>query len=68
MLRADMLSQNRTAGLVKWTWRSLNSVTSQVISQVTCVMALYSASAEDRETVVCFFDFQEMRESPRKMQ
>ena len=37
-------------------------------SQAVVAMALYSASAEDRETVACFLDFQEIRESPRKMQ
>jgi hypothetical protein len=31
-------------------------------------MALYSASAEDLDTVVCFFDFQEIKELSRKMQ
>ena len=31
-------------------------------------MALYSASAEDRDTVFCFFDFQEISESPIKTQ
>jgi hypothetical protein len=29
---------------------------------------MYSASAEEQETVYCFLDFQEMRESPRKTQ
>lgn len=29
---------------------------------------LYSTSAEDRETVGCFFNFQEIRESPREIQ
>ena len=31
-------------------------------------MALYSASAEDRDTVLCFLDFQEISESPTKTQ
>jgi hypothetical protein len=31
-------------------------------------MDLYSDSAEERETVCCFLDFQEMRESPIKTQ
>ena len=30
--------------------------------------ARYSASVDDLETVGCFFDFQDMRESPRKTQ
>jgi hypothetical protein len=32
------------------------------------VIALYSASAEDLEIVVCFFDFQEIKELSRKTQ
>ena len=31
-------------------------------------IALYSASAKERATLVCFLDFQETRESPRKTQ
>ena len=31
-------------------------------------MDLYSASADDLETVCCFLDFLEIRESPRKTQ
>ena len=31
-------------------------------------MALYFASAEDLETIDCFLDFHEIRESPKKMQ
>jgi hypothetical protein len=31
-------------------------------------IALYYASAEDLETVCCFLDFQEIRESPMKIQ
>ena len=39
-----------------------------MISQVTLAMALYSASAEERDTVCYFLDFQEINESPRKTQ
>lgn len=31
-------------------------------------MALYSASAEERETTACFFDRHEMSDCPRKIQ
>ena len=31
-------------------------------------MDLYSASAEDREMVCCFLDFQDTKESPRNKQ
>lgn len=41
---------------------------SQTISLVVLAKARYSASAEDREVVDCFFDFQETNESPRKTQ
>jgi len=35
---------------------------------VRVARALYSASAEDLETVDCFFDFQLIKDDPRKMQ
>ncbi|MCI80501.1 hypothetical protein A2U01_0101772, partial [Trifolium medium] len=31
-------------------------------SRVAAAIARYSASAEEQETVVCFYDFHEMRE------
>ena len=37
-------------------------------SLVTNVKTLYSASAEDLETIACFLDFQESIESPRNIQ
>ena len=37
-------------------------------SLLTDAKALYSTSSEDLETVACFLDFQEIMESPRKMQ
>ena len=39
-----------------------------MISLVVAAKALYSASADDLEMVGCFLDFQEIRESPKKMQ
>lgn len=39
----------------------------QTNSQVVTARARYSASAEEREVVVCFLDLQDTRESPRKM-
>ena len=41
---------------------------SHISSQTTATIALYSASAEDLETVCCFFDFQDIKESPRNTQ
>lgn len=40
---------------------------SQIISLATEERALYSASADELATVGCFLDFQETRESPRKI-
>ena len=37
-------------------------------SQTTEVFALYSALADDQETVCCFLDFQEINDLPRKTQ
>ena len=37
-------------------------------SQETVASARYSASAVDRETVCCFFDFHDTRYLPRKTQ
>ena len=37
-------------------------------SETATAMALYFDSAEDRETVCCFLDFHEIKDSPRKTQ
>ena len=39
-----------------------------MISQTTTAMDLYSVSDEDRDTVCCFLDFHEIKETPRKTQ
>lgn len=39
----------------------------QVISQVVNTIALYSALAEDWETICYFLDFHEISASPRKI-
>ena len=46
---------------------SLRKYKIHTISHVATAMALYSASAEDLETVNCFLDFQDTKESPMKM-
>ena len=46
--------------------KSRNKYLSHVNSQVIEVIDLYSASAEDLETVVCFLLFQEIRDLPKK--
>ena len=50
------------------TWKSFNRGSNHISSHTTATMALYSASAEDLETVCCLFDFQEIKESPRNIQ
>ena len=40
----------------------------QVNSKQVFAIARYSASADDLDTLVCFLDFQEIIEFPRKMQ
>lgn len=47
---------------------SLSSDDSQLTSQHVNVMALYSASAVDLVTVVCFFVFQDTGDDPSKTQ
>lgn len=39
---------------------------SQVISDALAAMARYSASEEDRDTVLCFLDFHEIGELPKR--
>jgi hypothetical protein len=39
-----------------------------MISHTAEAMALYSASAEDLDTIVYFFDLHDTRECPKKMQ
>ena len=45
---------------------SLKRIRSQDTSVAVVAKAQYSASVEDRATVVCFLDDQEMGEGPRK--
>ncbi|XP_060969971.1 protein FAR1-RELATED SEQUENCE 9-like [Cannabis sativa] len=39
-----------------------------ILRDVYCSLDRYSAFAENFETIVCFFDFHDMRDLPRKMQ
>jgi hypothetical protein len=50
------------------TFKSFNKNNSQINSHVAVERALYSASDEDLETVICFLAFQEIREFPKKKQ
>ena len=46
----------------------LNRYRNQTISKQVLAIAWYSASADDFDTFVCFIDFHEIIEEPRKMQ
>ena len=64
---AAWLSQKTMVELTS-TSKCFNRPTSQETSLAIAVKVRYSASADDRETVSCFFDFQEIKESLRKTQ
>lgn len=65
---AAWLSQNRRAGWEQGKCNSERSRRIQGSSLAVAAKARYSTSAEDREIVVCFLAFQDIDESPRKMQ
>lgn len=65
---ADWLSQSNVTGTIRWMCRSLNKEDSHTTSHVALAIDLYSASADDLDTVCCFFDFQEINESPKNTQ
>ncbi len=66
--KAAVLSQYNNAGFGCNILKSVNNERSQDNSQHVPVMALYSASAEERDTVFCLFVRQEIREDPKKTQ
>jgi hypothetical protein len=68
MLIAPVLSDNREVGVVTDTPKSSNNHYNQVTSAVKLAIALNSASALEREMVVCFFVFHAMREPARNIQ
>jgi hypothetical protein len=59
-----LLSQYNFASCGCGIWRSTNSCFNQVISQQVEAIALYYASTEERDNVVCFFVFQVISELP----
>lgn len=65
---AAWLSQNMRAGAGEEIWRSRSNWWIRTSSLVVADKALYSASAEDLDRVLCFFVFQDTKESPRKTQ
>lgn len=62
---AGLLSQNMSIGRLGLIFNSFNKLTIQMTSQVAVAIAMYYASAEDLDTMVCLLLFQEMGESPR---
>jgi len=62
------LSQYIGVGWEKDILISTSNQRNQTISLVVDVMARYSASVDDSETIDCFLLFQEIRESPKKIQ
>ena len=68
MCKALWLSQYNTAGRVQSTLKSFSKYVSHCSSQVVEASALYSASDDDRDTVLCFVVFQETRDFPMKKQ
>jgi len=62
------LSQYIGVGWEKETLISASNQSNQTISFVVDVIAWYSVSAEEWETIDCFLLFQEIRKSPRKIQ
>ncbi|MCH89133.1 hypothetical protein A2U01_0010026, partial [Trifolium medium] len=57
-----------TGGLLHCTFKSFSKNKSQISSHVALDKALYSASEDDLETVVCFFSFHDTRDEPMKKQ
>ena len=62
------LSQNSVIGYGWAASRSFNKASNQVTSLTVTTIALYSALAEDLETIDYFLDFQVVSESAKKMQ
>jgi len=62
---AAWLSECKVTGRDGVMERSANNHTNQVISATTRRIDLYSASADDRDTKDCFFDFHETGEPPK---
>lgn len=67
IFKAALLLQNRIHGELDATPMSCNTPTIQVISHHVDFMALYSASADERNIVFCFFVFKEIKESSNLM-
>lgn len=62
------LSQKRMAGELIFLWKSFSSWLIRTISQTVATTTQYSSLANDLDMVACLLDFQEIMESPMKMQ
>ena len=65
--RVAWLSHSNLTNLEE-TPKSYRSLANQSISLATLAIALYSTSTKDLATVGCFFDFHNIKLSPRNMQ
>lgn len=65
---ADSLSQKMVAGVEMVICKSLLNCVSHSTLLVVVARALYSASVDDREMIICFFVFHETKAFPRKTQ
>lgn len=63
-----MISQCIGVGAKRETPIESSNLLNQTISIIVGDMALYSTLVEDLDITVCFFLFQEIRDSPKKMQ
>ena len=63
---AASLSQNNGVGPTIVTSSSFNSQRTYIISLTAVAIARYSASAEERDTTDCFFDFQDIGAPPNR--
>ncbi|KAJ0859067.1 hypothetical protein HanRHA438_Chr13g0608231 [Helianthus annuus] len=68
MDRAAVLSHFNSTGNSILTCNSCNTFTSHITSHKAAHIDLYSASAEDLDTTLCFLLFQEIKDFPRNIQ
>jgi len=66
--KATWLSQKSRADKLHDTFKSCNRYRNKIISKLVLTIARYSTSADDLDTLVCFFYFHEIIEELRKMQ
>ena len=68
MYKATLLSQQREFACLCSNPKVLSNAMSHTFSLVTVAIALYLDSTEDQDTTYCFLHFQEIKESPKKIQ